>query len=203
MTNQNQSKTPLSTFVKKVVRKRKGSRKRLYVGFALLILIPYFGSTLAATLQINSGKAQEFGQGSQLAIACDTSITNTITETWLQSSPGPYFRVETIQLTNLNNTDNTATPAQDGGCGHKKLKIQLLDSGGSPIIIGTSSTTSVTIYVPTVNGSVTDASNGTVLNGNSAALTNTGATSTLTITIPSSTPVSASTVSRITIESVD
>lgn len=176
-------------------------RKKLIIALVILSILPFLRSALAANVTINSGKAQEFGQGSQAAIACDSAISTAITESWLQSST--FFRVATIALTGLNNTDNTTSPVQDGGCGHKKLKIQLLDSSGAALVIGTSSTTSVTIYVPTSDSSVTDATNGTVLNGNTAALASTGTASQLTITIPSSTAVDAGSVFRVTIESVD
>ncbi len=43
----------------------------------------------------------------------------------------------------------------------------------------------------------------TVLNGNSAALTNSGDTSTVTITIPVTTPIDAGNVYRITLETID
>jgi len=194
-------KSPLANRIGSTFGGRKPKRKKAVIGIALLLFVPYLGSTLAASVTINSDKALEFGQGAQSAIACDAGISTAITESWLNT--GPYFRVTSIALTNLNNADNTSSPTQNGGCGHKKLKVQLLDSNGAALTIGTSSTTSVTIYVPTSNISVTDSQNGSVLNGNTAALTNTGTTSTLTITIPSSTPVNAGNVSRILIESVD
>ena len=179
----------------------KPKRKRALIGLAFLIFAPYAGSTLAASVTINTNKALEFGQGSQSAIACDQSIATAISESWHNS--GPFFRVTTISLTNLNNTNNTSSPTQDGGCGHKKLKVQLLDSSGSALIIGTSSQTSVTMYVPTENDSVTDGQDGSVLNGNTAALESSGSSSTLKITIPSTTAVNAGNVSRILIESMD
>jgi hypothetical protein len=59
------------------------------------------------------------------------------------------------------------------------------------------------MYVPTANGSVTDGQDGSVLNGNTAALESSGSFSTLKITIPSTTAVNAGNVSRILIESMD
>jgi hypothetical protein len=194
-------KSPLANHMGFGFGSGRPKRRRALIGLTFLLIAPYIGSTLAASFTINTGKSLEFGQGSQSAIACDQSIATAISESWHNS--GPFFRVTTISLTNLNNTDNTSSPVQDGGCGHKKLKVQLLDSGGSALTIGTSSTTSVTMYVPTANGSVTDGQDGSVLNGNTAALGSSGTTSTLTITIPSSTAVNAGNVSRILIESVD
>lgn len=195
-------KSPLSSRIGSRFGGGRKKRKKIVAGVALLLFIPYIGSTLAATVTLNSDKALEFGQGALSAIACDTDIRTAISETWYNS--GPYFRVSTIALTNLNNTDNTSSPSQNSGCGNKKLKIQLLDSNGDPLTIGTSSTKSVMIKVPTSNTlSISNEQDATVLNGNTAALSNSGATSTLTITIPSSTPVNAGNLSRIVIESED
>jgi hypothetical protein len=172
----------------------KPKRKRVFIGAALLLIVPYIGSTLAASVTINSGVATEFGQGSQATIACDQTVNTAISQTWYQTST--YFRVSTISLTNLNNASSSTL---DGGCGGKKIKLQLLNSSGTALTIGTSSNTSVTITIPTGNAEITDAT----LYGNSAALTNTGTTSTVTITIPSTTPINAGDVYRITLETID
>ena len=194
-------KSPLANHIGFGFGGGKPKRKRALIGLAFLIFAPYVGSTLAASVTINTNKALEFGQGSQSAIACDQSIATAISESW--HNDGPFFRVSTIALTNLNNNNNTGSPTQDGGCGHKKLKVQLLDSSGSALTIGSTSTTSVIMYVPSENGSVTDGLNGSVLNGNSALLSNSGLTSTLTLTIDSTTAVNAGNVRRILIESID
>lgn len=168
-------------------------KKRVFIGAALLLVVPYIGSTLAASVTINSGVPTEFGQGSQETIACDTSVNTSISQTWYQTST--YFRVSTISLTNLNNAQSSNL---NGGCGGKKLKLQLLDSSGAALTIGTSNNSSVTITIPTSNADITDAT----LYGNTAALTNSGATSTVTITIPSTTPINAGDVYRITLETL-
>jgi hypothetical protein len=142
---------------------------------------------------INSGVATEFGQGSQPTIACDQSVNTAISQTWYQTST--YFRVSTISLTNLNNASSSTL---DGGCGGKKIKLQLLNSSGTALTIGTSSSTSVTITIPISNDDISDAT----LNGNTAALTNSGTTSTVTITIPSTTAINAGDVHRITLETL-
>lgn len=192
--------SPLTSHMGSNFGGKKVKRKRVFIGAALLISLPYIGSTLAASVTINSGIATEFGQGSQPTIACDTSIDTSISQTWYQTST--YFRVATISLSNLKNTDNTSAPTLNGGCGLKKIKLQLLNSSGTALTIGTSSSTSVTIKIPTSNTSdISDAA--TVLNGNSAALTNSGDTSTVTITIPVTTPIDAGNVYRITLETID
>jgi len=159
--------------------------KKIIAGLLIATIGPLVATTLAASVTIGSGTL-EFGQGSQAAIACDTSITTAITETWLNTSPGPYFRVATIVLTNFNSATSIAS---DGGCGGKVLKISLLGSDGTALVIGTSGTTtssSVTITSTTV---ATPAVNGTT-----ATLSGT----TLTLTVVAN--LDASTVYRVGLE---
>jgi len=186
-------KSPLTNHFGENFGGSKPRRKRVFIGAALLLVVPYIGSTLAASVTINSGVATEFGQGSQATIACDTSVNTSISQTWYQTST--YFRVSTISLTNLNNAESSTL---NGGCGGKKLKLQLLNSSGTALAIGTSNNSSVTITIPTDLGDITDAT----LYGNTSALTNSGSTSTVTITIPSTTPVNAGDVYRITLETL-
>ena len=186
-------KSPLTNHFGENFGGGKPKRKRVFIGAALLLIVPYIGSTLAASVTINSGVATEFGQGSQPTIACDQSVNTAISQTWYQTST--YFRVSTISLTNLNNASSSTL---DGGCGGKKIKLQLLNSSGTALTIGTSSSTSVTITIPISNYDISDAT----LNGNTAALTNSGTTSTVTITIPSTTAINAGDVHRITLETL-
>jgi len=186
-------KSPLTNHFGENFGGGKPKRKRVFIGAALLLIVPYIGSTLAASVTINSGVATEFGQGSQPTIACDQSVNTAISQTWYQTST--YFRVSTISLTNLNNASSSTL---DGGCGGKKIKLQLLNSSGTALTIGTSSSTSVTITIPISNDDISDAT----LNGNTAALTNSGTTSTVTITIPSTTAINAGDVHRITLETL-
>jgi hypothetical protein len=186
-------KSPLTNHFGENFGGGKPRRKRIVIGTALLLVVPYIGSTLAASVTINSGVATEFGQGSQATIACDTSVNTSISQTWYQSST--YFRVSTISLTNLKNASSSTL---DGGCGDKKIKLQLLNSSGTALTIGTDGNTSVTVTIPTSNANITDAT----LYGNTAALTNTGTSSTVTITIPSTTAINAGDVYRITLETL-
>jgi hypothetical protein len=189
-------KSPLTNHFGENFGGSKPRRKRVFIGAALLLIVPYIGSTLAASVTITGSggsTAIEFGQGSQATIACDTSVNTSISQTWYQTST--YFRVSTISLTNLNNASSSTL---DGGCGTKKIKLQLLNSSGTALTIGTSDNTSVTITIPTSNNNITDAT----LYGNTAALTNEGATSTVTITIPSTTAINAGDVYRITLETL-
>jgi hypothetical protein len=190
---------------------RRSKKRQFAIGVALLILIPFLGTTLAASVSINSGKSQEFGQGSQATIACDSTIGTSIGEVWNQATL--YFRVDTITISTLNNKNVTSSPTQDGGCGGKHLKFQLLDTNGNALAIGSGGTTNVIINIPSSDTStITDGSGGTVLNGDTASLAGTltnptdsngNPQSTLSIVLPVSNLVNAGSVYRVTIESTD
>lgn len=167
--------------------------KKIIAGLLFATVGPLIATTLAASLTIGTGTL-EFGQGSQAAVACDTAITTAITETWLNSSPGPFFRVATIALSGLNTASGAGV--SDAGCGGKTLKISLLGSTGTALAIGdtvTATSASVTLASPGVNGAQTITGSGIT-----ASLASAGATATLTLTVPAN--LDASTVYRVTIE---
>ena len=158
--------------------------KKIIAGLLIATVGPLVATTLAASVTIGTGNL-EFGQGSQAAVACDTSITTAITEAWYQS--GTYFRVATIVLTDFNSA--VGAGVSNAGCGGKVLKISLLGSDGTALAIGTSGVTtssSVTITSTTV---ATPAVNGTT-----ATLSGT----TLTLTVVAN--LDASTVYRVALE---
>ena len=163
--------------------------KKIIAGLLIATIGPLVATTLAASVSLNGGTALEFGQGSNAAIACDTSITSAITETWYQT--GAYFQVGTIVLTGLNSTVSTAS---DGGCGGKVIKISLLGSDGTALVIGSSGTTtssSVTITSATVATAA--------VNGTTAAISGTSPSNTLTLTVGSAL-LNAATVYRVALE---
>ena len=175
--------------------------KKIIAGFLIATVGPLVATTLAASVTLNSGNSFEFGQGSNLTIACDTSITTSLAETWDNSNS--YFKVGTITLSAINNAVAGAGAATDSGCGNKLLKVSLLDSAGNPIIIGSSSTTSVTVSVPTGAPTCTLGTGTQVLNG-ATHLADTCASATtaaIIITINPSTVSNATGVFRIAIES--
>ena len=175
--------------------------KKIIAGFLSATVGPLVATTLAASVTLNSGNSLEFGQGSNLTIACDTSITTALAETWVNASA--YFKVSTITLGGINNAVAGAGAATDSGCGNKLIKVSLLDSNGAPIIIGSSSATSVTVSVPTgtvtcVTGTGTEVLNGATHTADTCASATTAA---VIITINPSTVSNATGVFRIAIES--
>jgi hypothetical protein len=124
-------------------------RRRVMVGIAMLLGGPIITTSLAATLTINGtgNNAVEFGQGSQVAIGCDTSINTAITEVW--DSATTRFKVESIVLTNLDTRQiDTSTIVNNQGCGGKALKISLIDTATNVMTIGTVATSPVTLVLP-------------------------------------------------------
>jgi hypothetical protein len=123
-------------------------KKRVFIGAALLLLVPYIGSTLAATVTISGTggtTAIEFGQGSQVAITCDTTITSEINEAWYATSS--IFRVDTVVLSEVDVRSATSATSSDQGCGDKDMTLKLFTgSAGSETAaeIGASSASSVT-----------------------------------------------------------
>lgn len=157
--------------------------KKIIVGLLIAIIGPLIATTLAASVTIGSGNL-EFGQGSQAAVACDSAITSAITETWYQTST--IFRVATISLTALDTA----------ACTGKSLKITLLGSTGTALIVGSTSATSITVALTNVAGS----QSGGTLAGNTASLSTTGTDNTLTVTLNAAINLDASTVYRVALE---
>ena len=157
--------------------------KKIIAGLLIATVGPLVATTLAASVTIGSGNL-EFGQGSQAAVACDSAITSAITETWYQTST--IFRVATISLTALDTA----------ACTGKSLKITLLGSTGTALIVGSTSATSITVALTNVAGS----QSGGTLAGNTASLSTTGTDNTLTVTLNAAINLDASTVYRVALE---
>jgi hypothetical protein len=124
-------------------------RRRVLIGIAMLLGGPIISTSLAATLTINGtgNAAVEFGQGSQVAIGCDTSINTAITEVW--DTATTRFKVESIVLTNLDTSQtDTTTIVNNQGCGGKAIKISLVDTATTVMTIGNVATSPVTFVLP-------------------------------------------------------
>ena len=128
-------------------------RRRVLIGIAMVIGGPIITTSLAATLTINGtgNAAVEFGQGSQVAIGCDTSINTAVTEVW--DTATTRFKVESIVLTNLDiRQTDTTTIVNNQGCGGKAIKISLVDTATSVMTIGNVATSAVTVVLPSSQG---------------------------------------------------
>ena len=179
-------------------------KKRAVGGALLILLIPYIGSSLAATITINgrsAGGAVEFAQGSQVTVVCDSTILTSLDEQWYETTT--VFRVATINVTGILNTDSQTATTNNAGCGGKTMTVKLFASGTQQRL-GTASASenSVSFTVP-VTGAV-DSATLTVsgATGVTAASTNSSSNTNIAITIPmnTNTIINATTVDRIAIE---
>jgi hypothetical protein len=186
--------------------KKRFGKKRAIFGAVMIVLVPYIGTSLAASVAINgrggSGAAIEFAQGSQTTIVCDSTITTELDSSY--SISDNYFKVDTITLSGVNTTSAPTASASDSGCGGKKLTITVYKTvvatttTTSLATIGNSSATSVTFTVPTSTSSITpEGSTGITASATIASAT----TGIIVLTLPSLTPpLNASEVSRVGIE---
>ena len=178
----------------------RGARKRTRIIIASLFVIiaGTFATTLAANVSINGGTALEFGQGQVPAIACDQDVTTAISEEWNNSTTN--FHVKTVTLTGLNiASPSPSATANNLGCGGKNLRVSLLNTGGTPLPMGSGGPTQIAFTVPTTAGSASNISPA----GAAVVISGSGATATATITLQSSSPeprATASEVARITLE---
>ena len=159
-------------------------RKKIIAGFLIATIGPLVATTLAASVTIGTGSL-EFGQGSQAAVACDSVITTSITETWYEA--GTFFRVATMSLTGLDTT----------ACTGKYFKLSLLGSTGTALTVGSAAETSITVKLTDVSGSQ---ATGSTLAGSTASLSTTGTNNTLLVTLNAAVYLNAATVYRVTVE---
>jgi hypothetical protein len=123
---------------------------------AFLLGGPILSTSFAATLTINGtgNVAVEFGQGSQVAIGCDTTINTAITEVW--DTATTRFKIQAIVLTNLDNrAADTSTLVNNQGCGGKAIKISLVDTATSIMTIGNVDSSAVSFVLPLSTASYT------------------------------------------------
>ena len=196
------SRSPLGELAPEISEKYIFKR-RAVVGALLILFIPYIGSSLAATITISgrsAGGAVEFAQGSQVTVVCDTTILTSLDEQWYETTT--VFRVATINVTGILNTDSQTATTNNAGCGGKTMTVKLFASGTQQRL-GTSASTEtfVSFTVPTSAGAVstTGATGVTAV----ATVSSSPATNTdIAITIPmnSATIINATTVDRIAIE---
>ena len=81
------------------------SKRRRWLPIALggIVLTLLVGAAAAASIQINSGDPIEFGQGKEIATACDTSIDASLsTASFGTSITDLAFRVDSLDLTNVD-----------------------------------------------------------------------------------------------------
>jgi len=99
-------------------RSPKKKKLKVVIGIGLLAAVMGMGSTLAASININTstGGSVEFGQGIAATAACDTSITVTPFATYANAALGDFL-FSSLKISDINNDDTAA-------CGGKTLVIK-------------------------------------------------------------------------------
>jgi hypothetical protein len=192
-------KSPLANRIGSNFGGGKPKRKRALIGVALLLVLPYFGSTLAASVTISGtseGGAIEFGQGSQITVVCDSTIKTSIDEEWYPTSS--IFRVKTITLSGINSTAALNATTDNAGCGNKALTLKLYATD-TIVNIGTDGGQNTAIFtVPTSTNANLPVTGAT---GMTAAATVASSEASITLTLSSSLNINATTITRVVIES--
>jgi hypothetical protein len=200
------SRSPLGGHLNTNFGGRRRPRKRAIFGAILIVLLPYIGSSLAASVTItgrNAGGAVEFAQGIQSTVVCDSSLITSLDSSYYVS--GDYFKVETITVSDINTVDSQTATTSNAGCGNKKLTLTVYTTTGGVTALapfGNSGATQVTFTVPTSGTSVTvDTSTvNTGITATASITANVGVITLSLLSVSSSYYVNASNVSKIGIE---
>jgi len=164
-------------------------RRRILLGIILLVGGPVISTTLATTLTItgtNGRTAVEFGQGSQIAIGCDTTINTAITEVWETNTT--RFRVEKVVLSGVNLKAVDTATVNDSGCGNRDIKLSVVDTQTGQLFIGNGDTGTVVTVSFGTGGATSARSTQNILGGTISIDTTTAGlsleTATVTFTLP-------------------
>lgn len=97
-------------------RPAKKKKLRVIIGIGMLAGVMGMGSTLAASITLNSGASVEFGQGVTLTAACDSAITVTPRSSFVNAATafgGANFALTSVEISDIAS-----------GCGGKNLTIK-------------------------------------------------------------------------------
>jgi len=181
-----------------VPQKKKNKTLKVMLGIAALVAVPVVGTTLAASIAINSGGGVQFGQGVTLAAACDNAITLTPAASFVNTDNA--FKLATITISALDGV----------ACNGKTLTIKALKSDGTEQTVSAvvGATTKIVVTLPADAANETAAAAPTII-GSGADYTissgtvdpDTAGDSTFTIQLGSSNRPSSGDVDKFTIES--
>ena len=133
--------------------KRTGEKKTLSIilGIGALVGVIALGSTLAASINLNSNNPVEFGQGVAQATACDDSVVVTPQSTFFNGEEDAGFIFSSFSVTDVSSACNgkvfTIKAYKNGQNGPLDLyttegvaepfsEVQVLDTAGSFTLIG-------------------------------------------------------------------
>jgi hypothetical protein len=156
-------------------------------GAVILLALPVIGTTLAASISINSGSSVQFGQGVIQATACDESITVTANTSFTNASGAGSFNVDTITLSGIADA-----------CSAKTFTVRAYDTTtATPLTVNSGGTpTTALVFVPTISGSCTIAVTGSTFT--TSVCTYSSNNNSVAIKVP--TTLSAASVYKFTLE---
>jgi hypothetical protein len=105
-------------------------RNKILVGISIAAIIPFALSTFAASITVGSGQLT-FGQGSEQAISCDNQVYVAMNQEW-HSAPTPadptsgFFRVRSMTVSHFNLLT----------CQNTKLRMRLINMAAQEIPLG-------------------------------------------------------------------
>jgi hypothetical protein len=107
---------------------RQGEKKtlRLLFGIGALVGVIALGSTLAASINLNSGGPVEFGQGVTQTTSCDSEILVTPYSSFVNGDPGEFM----FTSLRLEGVDTTSGSGSNEGCAGKTFAIKLYEEEG-------------------------------------------------------------------------
>ena len=169
----------------------KKSNLKSLAGLATVAAVAVLGSTLAANISLGTGSAIEFGQGVQVASACDSAITLSPRANFVNGT-SPQFFLSTISFSDVDGREAGT------GCAGKTLTLNAYgDTTATPLQLATSGSTAVTAATIAITGAAPTTSAGFVI-ANGANLAASTSSFDLGITTPSAT---AGAVFKLTLQS--
>jgi predicted RecA/RadA family phage recombinase len=174
----------------RTAKKKKDNKVlKVLLGISALIAVPVIGTTLAASISINSGTAVQFGQGIATAAACDSSILVTPNASFIEADDA--FKLGTVTISNLDATE----------CASKTLRFRFYPTTAgtdSALTVSSGGTTDAIIFtMPASSGTQADKEAGT----NYTVGTHTAGSTTASITVTLVTQPATTSIARITVES--
>jgi hypothetical protein len=176
----------------------KKSNLKSLAGLATVAAVAVLGSTLAANISLGTGSSIEFGQGVQVATACDPSITLSPRANFVNGA-NPVFMLSTVAFSGVDGRAAGSTDVSGAtGCQGRTLTLNAYgDVSATPLQLATVSSTGVSVATIGINGSTPTVSAGFVI-GNGANLAASTSSFDLGITTPSAT---AGAVFKLTLQS--
>jgi hypothetical protein len=130
-------------------------RGRLVTIIGGAFLFAAIGSTFAANITINTSNSLEYGQGLTQAVACESTVSVTPINRFVNSAGGGAFYLETITVTD---TETVSSSTGLANCVGKSIKISVFGNTGDAKTFG--SVTSCTVPVSAYSASGTGYTHG-------------------------------------------